>query len=170
MLAPALRRLDVHAARESDLAAAIALVTAEQQKNPWMSRVPDFVRGAVADPVGEHRACVAERDSEIVGLGIYGMLSGALGTGMIHSVLVAPRSRRAGIGLRIVDHAAMEMKSAGARIIIAELPGDTVTMRYRALLISFGFVEETRIDDYYRDGTPQIISRLDIHLPVNGRP
>jgi hypothetical protein len=35
-------------------------------------------------------------------------------------------------------------------------------VRYRALLISFGFLEETRIEDYYRDGISQIISRLDL--------
>jgi hypothetical protein len=48
------------------------------------------------------------------------------------------------------------------RVIFAEIPADSHLIRYRALLISYGFVEETRIEDYYRDGVSQIISRLDL--------
>ena len=48
------------------------------------------------------------------------------------------------------------------RVIFAEMPADPYLVRYRALLISHGFLEETRIEDYYRDGIPQIISRLDL--------
>ena len=47
-------------------------------------------------------------------------------------------------------------------MIVAEIPGDAAAMKYRALLISYGFTEETRIDDYYSDGVPQIISRFDL--------
>ncbi len=162
MLAPALRRLDVHAAREQDLAAALALLAWEQEKNPWVHRLPELLRAAVDQPKGEYRACVAERDGEVVGFGVYGMVAGAVGTGAIYGVLVAPRSRRAGIGLRIMLHIAQDLSQSGARMIIAEIPGDSVAMKYRALLIAYGFSEETRIDDYYRDGVPQIISRFDL--------
>ena len=162
MLAPALRRLDVHAAREQDLAAALALLAWEQEKNPWVHRLPELLRAAVDHPRGEYRACVAERDGEVVGFGVYGMVAGAVGTGVIHGVLVAARSRRAGIGLRIILHIAQDLSESGARMIVAEIPGDPAAMKYRALLIAYGFSEETRIDDYYRDGVPQIISRFDL--------
>lgn len=162
MLAPALKRLDVHAAREKDLAAAIALVEFERQRNPWMERIPELLRDATARPGGEYRACVAEREGELVGFGIYGITAGTVGTGVLYSVLVAPRSRRAGIGHRIVAHAHAELASAGCRVIVAEVPGDPCVARYRALLISYGFMEETRIDDYYRDGIPLIVSRFDL--------
>ena len=162
MLAPALKRLDVHAAREQDLAAALALVSWEQDRNPWIERIPELLRVAVGNPKGEYRACVAERDGEIVGFGVYGMIAGAVGTGALYGVVVAARSRRAGIGLRIILHATQDLTEAGARMIVAEIPGDPTVMRYRALLIAYGFMEETRIDDYYRDGVPQIISRFDL--------
>ena len=162
MLAPALRRLDVHAAREQDLAAGLALLTWEQERNPWLVRLPELLRAAVDAPTGEYRAVVAERDGELVGFGVYGMVAGAVGTGAMHGVLVAPRSRRAGIGLRLVLHIAQDLANMGARIMVAEVPGDPAAMKYRALLIAYGFFEETRIDDYYRDGVPQIISRFDL--------
>lgn len=162
MLAPALKRLDVHAAREQDLAAALALLAWEQDKNPWVERIPELLRSAVDDPRGEYRACVAERDGEIVGFGVYGLVAGSVGTGIIYGVLVAARSRRAGIGLRIVYHIAADLAEGGARLIVAEIPGDPAVMRFRALLIAYGFREETRIDDYYRDGIPQIVSRFDL--------
>jgi ribosomal protein S18 acetylase RimI-like enzyme len=89
-------------------------------------------------------------------------VSGAIGTGVIYAVLVAPRSRRAGIGQRILEYAAADLRSRRMRVIFAEIPADSHLIRYRALLISYGFVEETRIEDYYRDGVSQIISRLDL--------
>jgi ribosomal protein S18 acetylase RimI-like enzyme len=162
VLAPALKRLDVYAAREQDLAAALALLAHEQEKNPWMQRVPELLKAAVDDPNGEYRACVAVRDGELVGFGAYGTVAGTVGTAMLHAVLVAPRSRRAGIGLRIILHIASELVKSGHRMIIAEIPGDSAVMRYRALLLAYGFTEETRIEDYYRDGIPQIISRFDL--------
>ena len=106
MLAPALKRLDVHAAREQDLAAALALLAWEQERNPWVVRLPELLKTAVDNPAGGYRACVAERDGEIVGFGVYGMVAGAVRTGAIHGILVAARSRRAGIGLRIMLHIA----------------------------------------------------------------
>jgi ribosomal protein S18 acetylase RimI-like enzyme len=162
VLAQALKRLDVHAAREEDLAAALALVTLEQQKNPWVERIPELLREAVSKPEGEYRACVAVRDGELIGFGSFGVVAGTLGTGIIYGVIVGPRSRRAGIGRHLIFHIAAELANAGVRAIFAEVPGDPCVMRYRALLISYGFMEEARIEDYYRDGIPQIISRFDL--------
>jgi hypothetical protein len=61
VLAPALKRLEVRAAREGDLAAALALVEWERQKNPWMERTGELLTEAVAHPDREYKACVAER-------------------------------------------------------------------------------------------------------------
>jgi ribosomal protein S18 acetylase RimI-like enzyme len=162
VLAPALKRLAVHAAREEHLAAALALVEWEREKNPWIDRTAELLRSAVAHPNGEYRASVAERDGEIVGLCVFGMVAGSVGTGTLYSILVAPRSRRAGIGERLLFQISADLASAGARMIVAEIPGDPLVMRFRALLLAHGFVEESRIDDYYGDGVPQIISLFDI--------
>ncbi len=162
MLAPALKRLAVHAARGEDLAAALALVEWEREKNPSIERTTELLKSAVSKQDGEYRACIAERDGELVGFAVFGMVAGTVGTGMLYSLLVAPRSRRAGIGERLLFQISAELASSGARMIVAELPGDPSVMRFRALLLSHGFVEESRIDDYYRDGVAQIISLFDI--------
>jgi ribosomal protein S18 acetylase RimI-like enzyme len=162
VLAPALKRLEVRAAREGDLAAALGFLEWELPRNPWMERVGGLFKDAVRERYPEYKACVAERDGEIVGFGVYGIVAGTVGTGMIHAILVAPRSRRAGIGLRILEYAVADLASRRIRVIFAEMPADPYLVRYRALLLSFGFFEETRIEDYYRDGIPQIISRKDL--------
>ena len=162
MLAPALKRLEVRAAREGDLAAALALLEWELSKNPWMGRTSDLLRDAIRKKDHEAMACVAERDGELVGFGVYGVIAGTLGTGTIHAILVAPRSRRAGIGARLLEYACADLASRRMRVVFAEMPADPYLVRYRALLISFGFLEETRIEDFYRDGISQIISRLDL--------
>ncbi|HEY0243146.1 MAG TPA: GNAT family N-acetyltransferase [Gemmatimonadaceae bacterium] len=162
MLAPALKRLEVRAAREPDLAAAIALLEWELPKNPWMERTAEQLTEAIRKPKAELMACVAAREGEIVGFGVYGIVAGTIGSGMIHAILVAPRSRRAGIGLKILEYATADLASRRMRVIFAEMPADPYLVRYRALLLSYGFFEETRIDDYYRDGVSQIISRRDL--------
>ncbi len=162
MLAPALKRLEVRPAREGDLAAAIALLEWELTKNPWMERTAELLTEAVRGKGREVMACVAEREGELVGFGVYGIVAGALGSGIIHAILVAPRSRRAGIGARILEYAVADLASRRMRVIFAEMPADPYLVRYRALLISHGFFEETRIEDYYRDGISQIVSRLDL--------
>lgn len=163
MLAPALKqRLEVRAAREADLASAVALLEWELPKNPWMERTAEQLTQAIRKPSGELMACVAVREGEIVGFGVYGIVAGTVGSGMIHAILVAPRSRRAGIGLRILEYATADLASRRMRVIFAEMPADPYLVRYRALLLSYGFFEETRIDDYYRDGIAQIVSRRDL--------
>ncbi|MBA2706949.1 MAG: GNAT family N-acetyltransferase [Gemmatimonadaceae bacterium] len=157
-----MKRLAVRAACEDDLAAGLPLLDWEINRNPWIVRVPEMLRFAVQNPEGEHRACVAHRDGELVGLGAYGIIAGTVRTGMIYAILVAPRSRRAGIGSRILFHVADELAAANARMIFAEVPGDPYVVRYRAMLISYGFMEESRIDDFYRDGVPQIVSHVDL--------
>ncbi len=162
MDAPALKRLQVRAAREEDLAAALPLVEFEREKNPWIGITSALLSDAVGQPDGEHRACIAERDGEMVGFAAYGVVAGALGTGVLFSIFVAPRSRRAGIGHRLLTHVVSELARGGCRVIFAEVPGDPGLVRYRAMLISYGFLEEARIEDYYRDAVPQIISRLNL--------
>ena len=162
VLAPALKRLEVRAAREGDFAAAVALLEWELAKNPWMGRTAELLKDAIRNKGHEAMACVAERDGELVGFGVYGVVAGTLGSAMIHAILVAPRSRRAGIGARLLEYACADLSSRRMRVVFAEMPADPYLVRYRALLISFGFFEETRIDDYYRDGISQIISRLDL--------
>jgi ribosomal protein S18 acetylase RimI-like enzyme len=162
VLAPALKRLEVRAAREGDLAAALALLDWELPKNPWMSRTAELVTAAVQTKSSEAMACVAERENELVGFGVYGAVAGTIGTGMIHAILVAPRSRRAGIGARILEYAMADLAARRTRVVFAEMPADPYLVRYRALLLAFGFFEETRIEDYYRDGIAQIVSRRDL--------
>ena len=161
-LAPALTRLNVRAAREDDLAAALALVEWERPKNHWLDRIGYQLRAGIGNSTAESIVCIAERDGEVVGLGVYGFTAGTIGAGSIDCVLVAPRSRRAGIGRRILSFAVDDLTNRRARVVFAELPGDPAMLRYRAMLLSHGFFEEARIDDYYRDGVPQIISRLDL--------
>jgi ribosomal protein S18 acetylase RimI-like enzyme len=138
------------------------LIEQEREKNRWIGRTAELVKAAVADPNGEYRASIAERDGEIVALATFGMIAGTIGTAILYSVLVAPRSRRAGIGERLLFQLKGDLASAGARMIVAEIPGDPVVMRFRALLLTHGFVEESRIEDYYADGIPQIISVFDM--------
>lgn len=156
-------RLVVRAALVSDLGAALALVSEESRKNPWIGRIPELFGSAVHSNKGfESRAVVGERDGEIVGFAVYGTVAGTVGTGMLSGILVGSRSRRAGVGTAILRGAINDFRTVSTRMIIAEVPKDAYLSRYRAFLNANLFFEEARIEDYYRDGVDMIISRRNL--------
>ncbi len=156
-------RLIVRPATVTDLSAALALVGEEARKNPWIGRIPELFGSAVNGNRGsEYRAIVAEREGEIVGFAVYGMIAGTVGTGMLSAVLVGVRSRRAGIGTAVLRGAVNDLRTLSTRMIIAEVPKDVYLSRYRAFLNANLFFEEARIGDYYRDGVDMIISRRNL--------
>ena len=105
----------------------------------------------------ESRGIVAVRDDRVVGCALYGAVAGALGTGRIHFVAVAPDARRLGIGTRMCEAAVSQLTAGGARSVIVEMPDDRAVAEGHQLLASSAFVEVARVPDYYRDGVALIV-------------
>lgn len=153
---------DVRAARESDLAAALALIHAALAENPWLIRIPELVEDAIHGTSGEYFACVAEQHDKCVGLGAYGLVAGTVGTWTLYALVTASQSQDAGYGRAIVAHITDDLASRGARIVVADVPGHDALRTYRSFLKSQGFTEESRVEDYYADGIPLVQYRLDL--------
>lgn len=105
----------------------------------------------------ESRGIVAVRDDRVVGCALYGAVAGAVGTGRIHFVAVAPSARRLGIGARLCEAAISSLTGAGARSVVVEMPDDRALGDGQRLLSSCAFVEVARVPDYYRDGIALIV-------------
>ncbi len=151
----------VHPARESDLAAVLELVAAEKAGNPWLERIPELVEQAIRERSDEYQMCVAELSGEFAGCGIYGSVAGTIGTAILYFVGVERRARETGTGDAIVVHVLSDLMTKATRLVVAEIPGHESFNTYRSLLEAHGFVEESRIEDYYRDGVPLVHYRLD---------
>lgn len=153
----------VRAARESDLAAALALVERERAEIRGLDRVPELLEQAVRGASGEYDTCMVERDGECAGVGVYGMVAGTVGTAALYAVVVATSARQAGTGRAIVAYVVTDLTSRGVRLVVAELPGHESLSGYRSLLEEEGFVEESHVDDYFDDGIPLVQYRLELN-------
>ncbi len=151
----------VRPARERDRAAVLKLVEAELAENPLLERIPELVEQAIRDESDECQMCVAELRGEFAGCGIYGSVAGTVGTAILYFVGVEARTRDAGTGDAIVAHVLHDLIAKGARLVVAEVPRHGSFDSFRSLIEAHGFVEESRIADYYRDGVPLVHYRLD---------
>ena len=152
----------VRAARESDLAAALALVEAARAEVRGLDRIPELLEQVACGVSGEYDACIVELDGECAGVGVYGLVAGTVGTAALYAVVVAKTAWQAGTGRAIMAHIVTDLTSRGVRLVVAELPGHESLSGYRLLLEEEGFVEESRVDDYYEDGIPLVQYRLEL--------
>lgn len=153
----------VRAARERDLGAALALMESARSENRGLDRIPEILEDALGRAPSEYRVCVAERDGEFAGVGVYGLIAGTVGTAALYTVVVARCEEDVGTGRAILEKILGELRSSGTRLVVAEFPGDPSLTGYRALLEPGGFVKESVVADYYQDGVPLVQYRIELN-------
>jgi len=120
---------------------------------PYLTAALDALRSAVGAPGADGRALASVRDGEVEGVVVFGLFGGANGAGRLHFVLVYNEARRSGAARALVDAAIEALAAQHARFVLAELPDDPDALPgAREFLRSLGFAEESRVDDYLRDG------------------
>lgn len=128
---------------------------------PYVDRVIELLSAAErGDP--ESRALVTERDGTVAALALFGPVAGAVGAWHINMVLLAPRVELREVGGPIIDAIVDVARSAGARLLMAELPADAVLGRSLSLLRANGFRQEGRIPDFYRDDVALLFLRREL--------
>ena len=138
-----------------------ALVWGALGITPYVDRVIELLSAAErGDP--ESRALVTERDGTVAALALFGPVAGAVGAWHINMILLAPRVELREVGGPIIDAVVDVALSAGARLLMAELPADAVLGRSLSLLRANGFRQEGRIPDYYRDDVALLFLRREL--------
>lgn len=145
---------DVESAREIALQAI--------QGVPFADGATETLRQALATTTAEARMMVAERDGAVVGVGVFGAIAGTVGTAKLHLLGVEADTRRRGIGAALLSAIAHALRGEGAHLLLAEIPDDPSLGAYRDLLRAAGFVEESRVPDFYRDGVALLFLRRDL--------
>ena len=150
--------------RESDLDAVRALFEIERARHHYAARPIELLEAAAAagGDEGEYRVLVADDGGSVRGAVVYGMVAGAVGTGMLHGVVVAREWRRRGTGRALADAACAALAASGARVVIAELPDDAALSDVHALLSRAGFIEEARAPELVRDGVAIVFRRREL--------
>jgi hypothetical protein len=135
-----------------------ALLDVALGSTPHLAHGLDVVDRALGGGDPEHRALVALRNRQILGVACFGDLLGSENVVELHLVALASPLERATAStlLRAVDDAA---RASGARFVFAELPDDGTLDTTFASLRNAGYREETRIADYVRDGVALVFLR-----------
>ena len=97
-------------------------------------------------------ALAATRDDALLGVALYGEVSGTRHTGALLWLVVRGDARRRGIGRLLLDGALAKLQTTGVRLVVAELADDDAHAGMRALLRGGGFALEGTVPDFYRDG------------------
>ena len=129
----------------------------------YLAAALDVLRSAITSPSADARALASTLGAHLEGVIVFGFFGGASGAGRLQLVAVESNARRAGVGLALVREALAALRADGARFVLAELPDDAPTLPgAREFLESFGFRQESRVDDFYREGLALSFMRLEL--------
>jgi ribosomal protein S18 acetylase RimI-like enzyme len=119
----------------------------------YLAGALDALRSAVNAPGTDGRALASMSGDDMEGVIVFGIFGGTSGAGRLHFVVVESRARRAGIARALVDAALDALRTDDARFGLAELPADPHDLPdARDFLNALGFAQESRVEDFYRDG------------------
>ena len=155
-------RSELRAFAATDAPAVRALTAPAIEQLPWSEGARSAVDALVTERDADSRGLVATEGGHVVGLIIYGAVAGAVDTGRIQLVIVAPGARRRGTGARLVEGAIAALDAARIRLIFVELADDPALVAGMRLLLTCGFHVDARVPDYVRDGIDLVILRRDI--------
>jgi len=107
---------------------------------------------AAARASDEYQGLVAYDDaSRVLGVALFGMIAGSVGTGALYAIAVAPDASRRGVGTLLVRQVVQTLGAAGARLVVAEWPDDERVAPVASLLAGAEFTEVGRVPDLVRD-------------------
>jgi len=129
---------------------------------PYIDRALEVLALAERGNDAEHRALVIARDGTVAGLVLYGAVAGTLGAARVHTAVLAPGVEVDDVGTRLMRAAADQSRQAGARFMLAEMPDDPALGSILALLREYGFREEARVPDFFREGVDLEFLRLEL--------
>jgi ribosomal protein S18 acetylase RimI-like enzyme len=132
----------------------------------YLAGALDALRSAVNAPSIDGRALARMSGDEIEGVIVFGIFGGTSGAGRLHFVIVESRARRVGAARALVDAAIDVLRADNARFVLAELPDDPHDLPDAcAFLHALGFVQESRVEDFYRDGIALSFLRRELDRP-----
>jgi ribosomal protein S18 acetylase RimI-like enzyme len=145
---------------------ASAVVEGALRDTRYLVGALDALRSAVNAPGADARALASTSGDDIEGVIVFGIFGGTSGAGRLHFVAVERRARRAGTARALVDAAIETLHASGARFVLAELPDDARDLPgARDFLHALGFVQESRIEDFYREGIALSFLRRELDRP-----
>jgi ribosomal protein S18 acetylase RimI-like enzyme len=77
-------------------------------------------------------------------------------------VVVTAGARLQGVALALMEAVHRDLAARGARFVLAEVPDDAIGRPARELLDRCGYVEDSRVPDFFREGVPLLLLRREL--------
>jgi hypothetical protein len=154
----AVAKLLIRPIEPRDRQAADALLVATAGGGLPLDRGREIIDLALGRKDREYRAVVALLENELVGVAAFGELLGSDRVIRLH-VVAARAADGHDVDQQLLAAVDASAKRVGARFIFAEIPEEIASEQTVDALTDAGYVEETRIADYVRDGVPLLLLR-----------
>ncbi len=130
---------------------------------PYIDGALDALRSTVESPGADARAVGTMLEGRLESVIVSGFFGGTDGAGRVQLTVIDADVRRMRLGWLLVEHAISYLGTKGARFVLAELPDDPRALPgARDFLESMSFREESRVDNFYREGVAQLFMRREI--------
>jgi ribosomal protein S18 acetylase RimI-like enzyme len=104
----------------------------------------------------DYLVAVAEEEGRAAGYILYGPVPLTEGNFDIYWIATDPAVQGRGFGRRLMEHAEGDARARGGRLICLETSSQGGYQRTRRFYEQAGYVEESRIRDFYRPGDDRI--------------
>ncbi len=104
----------------------------------------------------DYLVVVAEIAGDIAGYVLYGPTPMTIGNLTLYWIAVCPKAQGQGIGQRLMEHVENHGKTLQGRLVCLETSSQGSYERTRSFYRQAGYLEESRIIDFYRSGDDRI--------------
>lgn len=104
----------------------------------------------------DYIVAVAEEDGRVVGYVLYGPVPLTEGNFDLYWIATDPNVQGRGFGRRLLAHVEADVRKRGGRMVCLETSSQGGYERTRIFYEQAGYVEESRIRDFYRPGDDRI--------------
>lgn len=118
--------------------------------------LPDMIEGYLAGEAGDAIWLTASSSEAVIGFCYAVPEQMAPGAWNMLAIAVAPDLQGAGTGSALVHALEKELRTRGARIVLAETSSDDSFAATRGFYAAKGYAEEARIRDFWGDGDDKI--------------
>jgi ribosomal protein S18 acetylase RimI-like enzyme len=117
----------------------------------------ELVDGALAEPGGEYRVLIAERDGRLSGYVCYGPTPMAEGTWDLYWIVTHPDARGSGVARALVGCMEDEVRGLGARLVRVETSRQDGYGAARAFYQRLHYPVVAELPDFYKPGDDLLV-------------
>lgn len=104
----------------------------------------------------DYEVAVAEAGEQVAGYVLFGPVPLTDGTYDLYWIAVDPGQQGGGVGRRLMKHVEEQVRKKGGRLLCLETSSQGGYLRTREFYQQAGYVEESRIRDFYQPGDDRL--------------